>query len=312
MNRKSIGIDTKKMVSLGLLLLWGCTYGDTDLYNLQRGKVRIALDWGGAAVPDSAAFYFYPPGQNTPLVRMSAGSGFEGTLAAGTYQVVVTNTDYSRLTVQTTKGYNQAFAYADAATGYSGPFDTRAVEPALIESPQNLYGTGLAEVTVEKKGATHIAYPQPLVYPVRLNIIVEGPVTVSEIEGMLSGVSSSVHIPTGKADFSEDAAILFPLEKQGSGQFRSSAATFGLRPQRGNDKQQPNRLTLFIRMPDQSVFTTELDITDLIEEAVGNVITGTITATIELELTVDPSKPGGFNLALVGWHTGTGSAGEEE
>ena len=65
-------------------------------------------------------------------------------------------------------------------------------------------------------------------------------------------------------------------------------------------------------MPDESVFSSELDITDLIEEAVGNVVTGTITATIELELTVDPSKPDGFNLELVGWRTGTGSAGEEE
>lgn len=308
---KSIGIDTTKMASLGLLLLWGCTYGDTDLYNQQRGKVRIALDWGELAVPDSAAFYFYPSGQNTPLLRMSAGSGFEGTLAAGTYQVVVTNTDYSRLTVQTLKGYDQAFAYADAA-GYSGPFDTRALEPALIESPQNLYGAGLAEITVEKNGATHIAYPQPLVYPVRLDVIVEGAVAVSEIEGILSGVSSSVHIPTGKADFSEDVSILFPLEKQAGGQFRSSATTFGLRPQQGNDEPQPNRLNLYIQMPDESVFSSELDITDLIEEAVGNVVTGTITATIELELTVDPSKPDGFNLELVGWRTGTGSAGEEE
>lgn len=309
---RSIGIDTKKMVSLGLLLLWGCTYGDTDLYNLQRGKVRIALDWGELAVPDSAAFYFYPSGQNAPLVRMSAGSGFEGTLDADTYQVVVTNIDYSRLTVQTTQGYNQVFAYADAATGYNGYFDTRAAEPALIESPQNLYGTGLTEVTVGKTGAVHIAYPQPLVYPVQLDVIVEGAVAVSEIEGVLSGVSSSIHIPTGKADFSEDAAILFPLEKQGSGQFRSSATTFGLRPQKGNSEPQSNRLSLYIEMPDQSVFTSELDITDLIEEAVGSVITGTITAAIELELTVDPSKPGGFNLELVGWHTGTGSAGEEE
>lgn len=309
---RSIEMDIKNWVSLGLLLLWGCTYGDTDLYNQQRGKVRIALDWGELAVPDSAAFYFYPSGQNTPLVRMSAGSGFEGTLEAGTYQVVVTNTGYSRLTVQTSKGYNQAFACADATTGYNGHFDTRASEPALIESPQNLYGTGLGEMTVGKTGAVHVAYPQPLVYPVRLDVIIEGAVAVSAIEGVLSGVSSSVHIPTGKADFSEDAAILFPLEKQGNGRFRSSAATFGLRPQKGNGEPQSNRLNLYIEMPDQSVFTSEFDITDLIEEAVGSIITGTITATIELELTVDPSKPGGFNLGLVGWHTGTGSAGEEE
>lgn len=308
-------VDMKYFVGLGLLLLWGCTYGDTDLYNQQRGKLSIALDWGEIAVPDSAAFYFYPSGQSTPLVRFATGNGFEGTLPAGTYQVAVVNTGYSRLALQTAQGFSQAIAYADPAADNTFRSLSRADDDlTLLESPQNLYGTGLAQVSVGKEGSVYTAYPQPLVYPVQLDVTVEGPVSVSEIQGILSGVSSSIHIPTGEADFSKKAAILFPLEKQASGQFRSMATTFGLRPKGSAGSGQPtNRLTLQVQLPDQSVFTTEMDITDLIEEATGGTeITGAIKATIELELTIDPSSPSGFNLKLVGWHTGTGSAGEEE
>ena len=305
---KRIGIKTKTMACLGLLLLGGCTYGDTDLYNRQRGRVHIALDWGGAAVPDSAAFYFYPSGQDIPQVRMSAGNGFEGTLDAGTYRVMVTNTGYSRLHLLTEKGYDGALACADAVAGRG----VRAAEPVLLESPQNIYGTGITGVEVGVEGVVRIAYPQPLTRSVRLDILVEGPIAVSRIEGTLSGVSSAVHIPTGKAVFADDAAILFPLENKEEGLFSASATTFGLRPQEQDDERLPNWLCLQVQLSDQTVFTSELDITALIEEAVGNVSGGTITATIELELTVDPSKPGGFNLQLVGWHTGTGSAGEEK
>ncbi|WP_455637419.1 DUF5119 domain-containing protein [Parabacteroides sp.] len=304
-------MDKRMFVSIGLLLLGGCTYGDTDLYNQQRGKVTIALDWGGVALPDSAAFYFYPSGQNTPQIRKAGGAGFEGTLPAGTYQVMVVNTGYSQLTVQSAQGYGQAMAYADPATGKSR-LRSRAGEALLIDSPHNLYGTGLPQVTVGKEGAVYTAYPRQLVFPVQLDVIVEGPLSIDQIDGELSGVSSSVHIPTGNADFSEDAAILFPLEKQADGRFRSSATTFGLRPGMAESGEKENRLRLDVRLADQRTFSSELDITDLVEEAVGNEITGTITATIELELTVDPSVPDGFNLQLVGWNTGTGSAGEEE
>lgn len=306
---KHIRIETTTMACLGLLLLGGCTYGDTDLYNRQRGRVRIALDWGGAAVPDSAAFYFYPSGQDIPQVRMSAGDGFEGTLDAGTYRVMVTNTGYSRMHLRTTEGYDRALACADAVAGRG----MRAAEPALLESPQNIYGTGITDVEVGVENVVRIAYPQPLAYTVRLDVLVEGPIAVSRIEGTLSGVSSAVHIPAGKPVFADDAAILFPLEKQGEGLFSASATTFGLRPgTQGDGDALPNRLCLQVELPDQTVFTSELDITALVEEAVGNVSGGTVTATIELKLTVDPSNPGGFNLQLVGWHTGTGSAGEEE
>lgn len=309
---KYMEIDKKKIAGLVLLLLGSCTYGETDLYNRQRGKVTIALDWGEAAVPDSAAFYFYPFGENIAQVRMAGGNGFEGTLPAGRYQVMVVNTTHSGLTLYTDRGYDKANAYVKTDT------DTNRTQPRedgqqLIVSPLDLCGAGLSQVTVGKEPASYVAYPVQQVFSVRLDVVLVGTLSIDRLEGELSGVAASVHIPTATPDFSEPAAVGFDLKQQAPGRFRSSATVLGLHPKGALDNEKAkNHLRLYVWLADQRRFVSELDVTALVKEAMENQTEGVVAATIKLALAVDPSKPQGFDLQIVEWNTGTGWAGEEE
>lgn len=278
-----------------LILATGCTYGDTDRYSAHAGKVHIALDWGGAAPSDSTDFYFYPPGGTTPIERKGTGRGFEGILEAGTYQVMVVNRGYRNLTVRKDAGYDGGHAHALAAPG-------------------NLYGTGLPQVVVGGNSEnTFTAYPKALTYLLRLDIQVVGGVVVEQMEGHISGVSSSVHIPSGEASFEETGVLPVPMEKRGNGHFDSSVTTFGLAPKEGG--QVPggsNRLILDIELVDGTRFTDEMDISEAINEAINEADPGgTFVASIELVLEIDLTHPSGFRLQLVDWKTGSGSATEQ-
>lgn len=296
-----------------LILATGCTYGDTDRYSAHAGKVHIALDWGGAAPSDSTDFYFYPPGIPTPVERKGTGRGFEGTLEAGTYQVMVVNRGYRNLTVRKDAGYDGGHAHALSAESVSRGvirIDTRS----LLAAPGNLYGTGLPQVVVGGNTEnTFTAYPKALTYPLRLDILVVGGAAVEQMEGHISGVSPSVHIPTGKASFEETGILPVPMEKKGNDHFSSSVTTFGLAPKEGG--QVPggsNRLILDVELVDGTRFSDEMDISEAINEAVGGEESGgTFIASIELTLEIDLTHPSGFRLQLVDWKTGSGSATEQ-
>lgn len=296
-----------------LILATGCTYGDTDRYSARAGKVYIALDWGEATPSDSTDFYFYPPGGTTPVERRGTGRGFEGTLEAGTYQVMVVNRGYRNLTVRKDAGYDGGHAHALPAEAALQD-ETRADTRSLLAAPGNLYGTGLPQVVVGGNSEnTFTAYPKALTYPLRLDILVVGGAAVEQMEGHISGVSPSVHIPSGKASFEDTGILPVPMEKKGNDHFGSSVTTFGLAPKEGG--QVPggsNRLVLEVELVDGTRFTDEMDISEAINEAVGGEEPGgTFIASIELTLEIDLTHPGGFRLQLVDWKTGSGSVTEQ-
>lgn len=296
-----------------LIVATGCTYGDTDRYSARAGKVYIALDWGEVTPSDSTDFYFYKPGEATPIERRGTGRGFEGTLETGTYQVMVVNRGYRNLTVRKDAGYEGGNAYAlpaEAVSRGATPFDTRS----LLAAPGNLYGTGLPQVVVGGNSEnTFTAYPKALTYPLRLDILVVGGAAVKQMDGHISGVSPSVHIPSGKASFEETGILTVPMDQKDNGHFGSSVTTFGLAPKEGG--QVPggsNRLILDIELVDGTRFTDEMDISEAINEAVDGEESGeTFVASIELTLEIDLTHPGGFRLQLVDWKTGSGSATEQ-
>ncbi|WP_455628964.1 DUF5119 domain-containing protein [Parabacteroides chinchillae] len=295
-----------------LVFVSSCTYGDTDRYSAKgKGKVFISLDWKGQALPSKTHFYFYPSGSNIPVECEGDGHGYEGILPAGTYEMVVVNSDFENIALQTDKGYEQAYAHGIPAAGEPVASETRAGEPDLILPPGNFYGAGLADVQVDGSlDKIYTVYPRELVYSVLLNIKIKGGEEVSEIKGMLTGVSPSVHIPSGKASYNDLVAVSIPLSKLEGGHFRSEQTVFGLTPD--IDEEMPagqNKLVLDISMADGNGLKNELDITELINEAVSGNVSGAVEASIELELVIDTSRPEGLHLQLVGWHTGTGSAG---
>ncbi|SEG05920.1 DUF5119 domain-containing protein [Parabacteroides chinchillae] len=295
-----------------LVFVSSCTYGDTDRYSAKgKGKVFISLDWKGQALSSKTRFYFYPSGSDTPVVCEGDGSGYEGVLPAGTYKMVMINSDFENIYLQTDKGYDQAYAHSLSASGEPVSLVTRAGEPVLILPPGNFYGTGLADVQVDGSlDKIYTVYPRKLVCSVLLDVKIKGSEEVSAIEGTLTGVSPSVHIPSGKASYNDLVAVPVPLSKQDGGHFRSEQTVFGLTPDiDGEMSAGQNKLVLDITLVDGNGLKNELDITELINEAVSGDASGTVEATIELELVIDTSCPEGLHLQLVGWHTGTGSAG---
>lgn len=291
----------------GLLVFTSaCTYGDTFRYTEQAGKVRVELDWGDLPLPDGTLFFFYPEGQDAPVLRTGTAKGFEGTLPGGTYQMVVVNAGFRNLTIRTDRGYSEVYARIQTVT--------RAEE--VLSFPENLYGTGLQRVVVDgKKEAVFTAAPQNLVHTIQMDIVLEGMNQVKLIQGTLSGVSVSVYVPTGEAVRTETASVPIPLVKQPDGRFRSSVTTFGVNPTIPSDPVPviPNRLVLEVELEDGITFISELDITKAIDDAVSEGTNlGQVNATIEVEMVFDPTAVGGFRLQLIGWHSGTGSAGNNE
>lgn len=289
-----------------LVFISACTYGDTFQYTEQAGKVHVELDWGELPLPEGTLFFFYPEGQNAPVLRTGTAKGFEGTLPGGTYQMVVVNTGFRNLTIRTDDGYSGVYARIQTVT--------RADE--VLSFPENLYGTGLQRVVVDgKKDAVFTAAPQNLVHTMQMDIVLEGVNQVKSIRGTLSGVSVSVYVPTGEAVRTETASVPIPLVKQPDGRFHSSVTTFGVNPTLPSDPVPviPNRLVLEVELEDGTTFTNELDITKVIDDAVSEGTNlGQVNATIEVEMVFDPTAVGGFRLQLIGWHSGTGSAGNNE
>lgn len=292
------------------VLIAACTYGDTARYTEHAGKVRVELDWGKAPRPEAVLFYFYPDGKDTPLLRTGTADGFVGTLPDGSYRMVAVNADYRNLAIRTDRGYDGVYAHLVDETKQP----TKA-DPNLL-FPDNLYSAGHEGIVVDsRREATYLATTQNLVQTLLLDIVFKGVEQVASVAASISGMSASVHLPTGQPHRTQTALLSVPIEKQVDGSYRSSFNTFGVNPTLPHHPVPvvPNRLILDVTLANVTSFTSEVDLTRAIDEAIANGgQNGHVETIIEVEIEVDPTNPGGFRLQLVGWQSGTGSAGNDK
>ena len=277
-----------------------CVYHAPDEDWERNGKVRLNLDWQTrSSYPTAMTYYFYKDGTGRPEVRMGSASGYEGTLPAGQYKVVVCNTDCNNVVLEMDNGYEQACGKVRQVSALKS-------SSVHIAQPGNLYGTGchLIDVGGEETVVEEL-YPASLVKTLELNIKVTGSedIRLTGLSGRLTGVSAQVHIPSGKALFDTPAFMAFEPEAANPGIYTSSLNLFGLSD--GGEEGDPVELYLAPTLKDGKEVTSFTDITG----EVGKAFEQSISAHVVLDLEIAYDEINGATITLSGWKEGSGEAG---
>lgn len=277
-----------------------CVYHMPDEDWEKNGKVRLHLDWQTrSSYPSGMTYYFYKDGAGHPVVRSGSASGYEGTLPSGHYKVVVCNTDCDNVQLEMNNGYEQALGKARQISALKSA-------SVHIARPGNLYGTGCQSIDVGgEKTVVEELYPVSLVKTLELNIKVTGgeDIRLTGLSGRLTGVSSQVQIPTGKALFDTPAFMAFEPEAANPGVYTSSLNLFGLSD--GGEESDPVELYLTLTLKDGKEVTSFTDITG----EVGKAFEQSISAHVVLDLEIAYDEITGATITLSGWKEGTGEAG---
>ncbi|MCL3850412.1 DUF5119 domain-containing protein [Parabacteroides sp. GYB001] len=284
----------------GAVVLSSCVYHTPDEDWEKNGKVRLHLDWQTRSeYPSGMTYYFYKDGIGHPVVRRGSASGYEGTLPAGQYRVVVCNTDCDNVILDMDNGYEQACGNARQMSGLKS-------STVHIAYPGNLYGTGCRQIDVGgEQTVVEELYPVSLVKTLELNIKVTGGEDVRSVNlsGRLTGVSSQVHIPTGKALFDTPAFMSFEPEQADPGVYTSSLNLFGLSG--GTAGSEPVELYLTLTLKDGKEITSLTNITG----EVGDAFETSVSAYIVLDLEVTYDEVNGATITITGWKEGIGEVG---
>ena len=177
-----------------------------------------------------------------------------------------------------------------------------------IARPGNLYGTGkdMIEVDGSETVADELS-PVSLVKTLEMNIKVTGgdkdDVVPAVLSGRLTGVSSRVHIPSGKPLFDTPAFMTFEPEEVSPGVYTSSLSLFGLSS--GEEGEEPVDLSLTMTLADGKEITSSTDITEEVKDA----FTASITTHVILDLVVRYDAISGLTITLTDWKPGHEGSG---
>lgn len=283
------------------VILSACAYHAPDEDWEKNGKVRLLLRKPDSSCPDNMIWYFYPENSGNPIIRTGDISGYEGTLPSGRYRVAVCNTGCTGVTLEMGNGYKEACGRAQQISSLKSA-------SLHIARPGNLYGAGkdLIEVGGGKTVAEELSSVS-LVKTLEINIKVTGEdkdnVVPAVLSGRLTGVSSRVHIPSGKPLFDTPAFMTFDPVETGTGVYTSSLSLFGLSS--GEDGGEPVNLSLTMMLANGKEITSSTDIT----EEVKDVFTATITTHVILDLVVRYDEMGGLMITLTDWKPGSDGSG---
>ena len=284
-----------------IMAISSCAYRMTDEDWERNGKVRLLLRRSDSGCPDNMTWYFYPEDSESPLMRTGDASGYEGTLPLGRYRVAVCNTGCTGVTLEMEKGYEEACGRAQRLSSLKS-------SSVQIACPGNLYGAGLdlievggREVVAKELSAVN------LVRTLEMNIKViggdKGDVVPAVLSGRLTGVSSRVHIPSGRPLFDMRAFMTFEPEETGPGIYTSTLNLFGLSP--GKESGEAVDLTLTMTLADGKEITSSTDITEEVKEA----FTVGVTTHVILDLVVRYDEMSGLTITLKEWKPGSSGSG---
>ena len=281
-----------------------CSYHTPDEDWEKNGRVRVVLNWQTRSLPPVMVYYFYKDGTGIPIVRKGDASGYEGTLAAGSYKVVVCNTDYENVLLETDNGY-------DKACGRARQVSAMKSSAVSIVQPDNLYATGCDQVEVGgEETAVKELTPASLVRSLELNIKITGGETGEAVQpqrlrGQLTGVSSGVYLSSGKPVTDTPALVIFEPEATASGVYSATLSLFSL-PEKEEVSNRVN-LLLDMELPDGREVSTSTDITREIGEAfIEN------SFSVVLDLTIRYDEINGLTILLAEWKKGNDGSGEVE
>lgn len=201
----------------------GCTKEDLDHYK-NEGFVDIDLVWPEGAAPKGSRIHFYPvstdgetsaaaEGELAPAYQSfdCSADGFHGKLPAGSYKVLIYNSDTENLVLRDEEDYDKATFHvmteSEAAAGKTGKKSASTRAGECLAQPKNLFvancvynpsdGQQIDAIEVPFRGRVEVeAAPEAHVKTVILRFKVEGDEQIALNGGTFEGVSPSHHCAT--------------------------------------------------------------------------------------------------------------------
>lgn len=280
---------THKIILLQLVVLYllvggSCTRRELDPLPTE-GKVKLSFDWKklltGDASPAHMKLYFY--GSDGSVISADcSGSGFEGTLPTGTYQVLAYNTDGSQIAFRNQDSYANTQAYVLPRT-----------RADYIEQPFFFYGMAIPEFTVSPGQTSNAPVaPAPLCRKAVVQFAVTGRVEqVASMQCTLSGLAQFINVSSGQA-VGQDGTITFtPQLLEGTSNYQATIGFFGALT------TSTNTLTVEIGFTDGSSQTLELNVSEAMQHSDSSVV---ISANVDVDIRGDVQP--GFTAVIKGWN----------
>ncbi|MFV0583365.1 MAG: DUF5119 domain-containing protein [Parabacteroides gordonii] len=287
-----------KVVAIVCVLIFtACTYRLTDEDWTKNGKIRLLLNWQDKDHPSVMTYYFYKDGADRPIIRQGQSSGYEGTLPSGNYEVAVCTADDKSVLLEMDKGYADARGIARQVSAMKSP-DIRVAQPGY------LYGTGDELSNIGGfRAVTKELFPVNLVRILELNIKITGggEDRIESLTGLLTGISSEIHIPTGKLLFDKPASITFVTQPNIAGVYNSSLNLFGVSGVNEGSYTDVD-IYLALKTSDYKEITSFTNITEVINDA----FEATLAVRIVLDLEIAYDEVNGMVVTIAGWKEGTG------
>lgn len=287
-----------KVVAIVCVLIFtACTYRLTDEDWTKNGKIRLLLNWQDKDHPSVMTYYFYKDGADRPIIRQGQSSGYEGTLPSGNYEVAVCTADDKSVLLEMDKGYADARGIARQVSAMKSP-DIRVAQPGY------LYGTGDELSNIGGfRAVTKELFPVNLVRILELNIKITGggEDRIESLTGLLTGISSEIHIPTGKLLFDKPASITFVTQPNIAGVYNSSLNLFGVSGINEGSYTDVD-IYLALKTSDYKEITSFTNITEVINDA----FEATLAVRIVLDLEIAYDEVNGMVVTIAGWKEGTG------
>lgn len=297
MKKQSYKQGMKVVAIVCIIVLTACTYRLTDEDWTKNGKIRLSLNWQDKEHPSVMTYYFYKDGADRPIIRQGQSSGYEGTLPSGNYEVVVCTAEDQTVLLEMNKGYA-------GARGIARQVSAMKASDMQVAQPGYLYGTGdlLADVG-GFRSVTKELYPISMVRILELNIKITGggEDRIESLTGLLTGISSEIHIPTGKLLFDNPASMSFGTQPNAAGVYTSSLNLFGVS---GVDKGSYTDVDIYLTLKtsDGKEITSFTNVTEVINDA----FEATLAVRIVLDLEIAYDEVNGMVVSIAGWKEGTG------
>ena len=285
----------------------GCAKQDLDRRK-NEGFVKIDLSWAGDT-PKGSKFYFYPledvdTGEFTlenPVE--STAEGWSGNLPAGSYRVIVHNSDAAGVDMRYQDNYDQAEIYVLPAQGSRADECICHPDKLMLATAINEHDEGLLVVPSQER-VTVSATPTPRVKYLRILFKVDDAIALST--GMLSGVAPSLHCASSACASTSERVELTVVHSTESGYaYQADIRVLDLvRPTNAS-----HVLTLNLTHPDGSPYSVTVDLT----AAVNNIFTangGSLPVNDQYnpyDIPIELKKIGNdLKATVLEWSEGTG------
>lgn len=216
-----ISLYTILILALAGVVLSGCTRRDLEM-RPDKGYLKINLSWKHSPSPEVTTYYFYDTRGSEAILAEGTNAGYEGWLPVGSYHVVISNREMVGAAYQANGSHEDDIVCADG--------QVLRTAPDYIDNVDNVFGTGLGEITIPASDTrvTVDGYPRSYVRYITFIVQPEDMDNVSELEIEISGIIYAVKAYSGEPLSAETSAIRTNVAKNAEdGVFRQTVSVFG-------------------------------------------------------------------------------------